>query len=104
MAGKLDALGIPGTLDQVPLRICSEKQYRCDGFGGYQFSCIDAIHGWHFDVKNGDIRLQLLGYFKGLLAIAGFTDNNMPHVFKCSPQVHADDWLVICDHNTQGIH
>ena len=65
----------------------------------------DAVHLWHHEIHDDDIRPQLEGLAHGIFAVFGLA-NDIDVVFcaeqRCQP--HAHDRMVICQQDFDWFH
>jgi hypothetical protein len=96
--------GVARPLDQLALGEGRQHHHRCDPLAGDPLRRGDPVEHRHLDVEDDQVGTQLLGELDGLLAVTGLAHHVVPLVGQHLGEVHADQRLVLGDHDTHGAH
>ncbi|MCB5282226.1 hypothetical protein BJQ89_01982 [Arthrobacter sp. ES1] len=91
--------GVAGALDEFLLAECGEQDHGGDPGLDDFLSSGDAIHDWHLDVHQDEVRLKFLGELDGLFAIVRFTDDVVAFTPQDLDDVEPDEGLVLGDNH-----
>jgi len=89
--------GFPG---EVEIVVMAEDQGLEQAVLGFQLpDDIQSVHDRHFDVRDQDVRLELVEKFNRVFAVDGLANNGKPIGFPVDGrfQTDPDDQFIICD-------